>query len=193
MTLPLVPTGPTPLSIVPCVALVEVNESLVFCPTVTVVGFALNVAVTAGAGVTVTVACAVPLPPAPVAVKVYMVVVVGMTVTEPFAPTGPMLLSMEPWSALVEVKERIVCWPEVMLAGLAASVAVGLAVEPPLLPLLDELHPASRLNKPSVQVNNILVVRCIRRGGKTGDQNSTTRTGESAWPVGGITLVRNAY
>src|SRR5579871_4406341 len=89
-----------------------------------------------------------------------------MTVTEPFAPTGPMLLSMEPWSALVEVKERIACWPEVMLAGLAASVAVGLAAETVPFPLLDELHPASRLKKPSVQLNNILVVRCIRRGGR---------------------------
>lgn len=45
MVLPLIPTTPTPLSMVPEFAFVEVNVSLECWPTAIVVGLALNVAV----------------------------------------------------------------------------------------------------------------------------------------------------
>jgi hypothetical protein len=82
-----------------------------------------------GAIVTVTVALAVALPLPFFTVMVYFVVLAGLTTTDPFTGTAPILLLMEAEVAPVEVQVRVEDPPTTMLAGDAEIVTFGLAAQ----------------------------------------------------------------
>src|ERR1700678_2877225 len=104
------------------------NASFTFCSNNSLMLALLVVGVTTGAAApTVTRAVAVPLPPGPVAVIVYVVESVGFTGVEPCTATLPTPGSISASVASVEVHERVVESPLLMVEGDAESVTVGCA------------------------------------------------------------------
>jgi hypothetical protein len=122
------------------VALVELQVSIEELPLVTLVGFALSVAV--GTGSTVTVADTLALvPPAPVQSIVNVLSAVSAPVDcVPFAPSAPVQPpeAMQP-VALVELHVSMEALPRMTLVGFALNIAVGaggfsIVAAPPLQP-----------------------------------------------------------
>jgi hypothetical protein len=108
------------------VAFVVVQDSDVFCPTVTSVGVAVNESVGVGA-LTVTVRFCVEVPPVPVHAKVNDVVVCSAAVTS--VPEVPLLPDQPPLAeqadALVLLHVRVEVAPWLIVVGFAEKVTVG--------------------------------------------------------------------